>query len=197
MKMKGQLHTHTVCSDGNLSPQQMADIYEALGFHFIAFTDHDHLFKPHTYRLYNEVRTPILILHGIELTVHCRKGYVHVSRIDGQADRLFIFNHPAEYHLSPKEIRECIDEISECYPLDGVEVTHHGFYTPQFDLSEIPYPKVAADDAHDQDACGRGWIELDCDRNADAIIAAIRQGSFQNGFAGKAIQARLHPMQLA
>jgi hypothetical protein len=81
-----------------------------------------------------------------------------------------------------------------------VEVTHHGFYTPQFDIAGIPYPKVAADDSHDRLACGRGWVEVDGDRNRDAIISAIRTGAFRNCYAGdihKRKPSGLHRMQLA
>ena len=46
MVLKGCLHTHTTCSDGKMTPQQVADAYEARGYDFIAFTDHDYLLKP-------------------------------------------------------------------------------------------------------------------------------------------------------
>ena len=46
MLMKGCLHTHTTCSDGTLTPQQVALIYEEKGYDFIALTDHDYLLKP-------------------------------------------------------------------------------------------------------------------------------------------------------
>ena len=35
MTLKGQLHTHTTFSDGTLTPQEVADIYAALGFDFL------------------------------------------------------------------------------------------------------------------------------------------------------------------
>jgi hypothetical protein len=184
MLLKGQLHIHTTCSDGSLTPQEIADIYARLGFDFLAFTDHDHLLRPSYRRALASVRSGLLIFAGVELTVQSRKGYVHVSRIEGEREILHIFNHPADCGLPFRETLLCIAEVAERYPLDAVEATSHGFHTPLFDVPEIGYPRVAADDAHDLSGCGRAWIELDGDREKDAILTAIREGRFQNGYAG-------------
>ena len=37
MLLKGALHVHTTCSDGELTPQEAANAYEERGFDFIAF----------------------------------------------------------------------------------------------------------------------------------------------------------------
>lgn len=184
MLLKGQLHIHTTCSDGNLTPQEIADIYAHMGFDFLAFTDHDHLLRPSYRRALASVRSELLIFPGVELTVQSRKGYVHVSRIEGEHEILHIFNHPADCGLPFRETLLCIAEVAERYPLDAVEATSHGFHIPMFDVPEIGYPRVAADDSHDLSGCGRAWIELDCDRDRDAILTAIREGRFQNGYAG-------------
>lgn len=184
MLLRGQLHTHTTCSDGSLTPQEVAGIYAGLGFDFLAFTDHDHLLKRSYRRSIASVRSGLLIFSGVELTVNSRKGYVHVSRIEGEREILHIFNHPGDCGLPLRETLQCIAEVAERYPLDAVEATSHGFHTPLFDIPGIGYPRVAADDSHDLSGCGRAWIELDCDRNKDAIITAIREGRFQNGYAG-------------
>jgi hypothetical protein len=200
MMLKGQMHTHTTLSDGALTPQEVADVYASLGFDFLAFTDHDHLLSPADVRLIRQVVSPMLLFFGMELTVRCSKGYVHVGRIEGDHDVLYIFNHPADYDLTLKKTIECMEEVAGRHALDAVEVTHHGFYTPQFDTDAIPYPKLAADDSHNRLACGRSWIEVNCERNRDAIIAAIRRGDFHNHHAGgmnKREPAGLQRMQLA
>jgi hypothetical protein len=184
MLLRGQLHTHTTCSDGSQTPQEVADIYAGLGFDFVAFTDHDHLLKPSYRTALASVRSELLIFSGVELTVKSRKGYVHVSRIEGDREILHIFNHPADCGLPLRETLKCIAEVAERYPLDAVEATSHGFPTPLFDIPAIGYSRVAADDSHDRPGCGRAWIELDCDRDKDAIVTAIRTGCFRNGYAG-------------
>lgn len=37
---KGNLHTHTTCSDGSASPQETAEAYRRAGYAFLAITDH-------------------------------------------------------------------------------------------------------------------------------------------------------------
>jgi len=185
MFLKGQLHAHSNCSDGNLTPQEVADAYAARGFDFLAFTDHDHLLKPSYREVIASLHSEMLIFTGVELTVWSRKGYIHVSRIEGEREVLYIFNHPADYNLPLKETLQCIAEIAESCHLDAVEVTSHGFPTPLFDIPGIGYPRVAADDSHDLSDFGRAWIELDSKRNKDSILAAIRAGHCRNGYAGR------------
>ena len=43
--LKGALHTHTTCSDGQLEPGELVRVYRELGFQFVAITDHDHLLR--------------------------------------------------------------------------------------------------------------------------------------------------------
>ncbi|MDQ5984553.1 MAG: hypothetical protein CSYNP_00248 [Syntrophus sp. SKADARSKE-3] len=196
MILRGQLHAHTTMSDGRLTPQETADEYARLGFHFLAITDHDHLLRP-TYRdEIKNIKSDLLIFPGIELTVHCSKGYVHVSRIDGNGDDLFILNHPADYDLDLRKTMECIEEVSAQYPLHAVEITNHGFYTPEFDIPEINYLKIAADDSHNRLGCGRGWIELESELSGKAIMTAIKSGKYRNCFAGNLGQKEIMSRQV-
>jgi hypothetical protein len=173
--LKGGLHIHTTCSDGQLTPVETAAIYKELGFDFIAFTDHDHLHRGND--CYREAigKNGLIIFEGIELTVF-EKGYVHINRIKGDNEVLHIFNHPGEYGLPLEKIIERIESVSKKLPLDAVEVSSKGFYTPQFDVPEIKYPKVVADDSHTSFGCGRAWIEVEAKKNKDSIIKAIKAG---------------------
>ncbi len=44
--LRGNLHTHTTNSDGNLSPQETINAYRALGYDFLMITDHDKFTDP-------------------------------------------------------------------------------------------------------------------------------------------------------
>jgi hypothetical protein len=79
---------------------------------------------------------------------------------------------------------ERINAVSKRLPIDAVEVTTKGFRTPEYEIDEIPFPKVATDDAHTRGGCGRAWVEMDCARDKDSIIRAIRNGAFWNCYAG-------------
>lgn len=182
MLLKGCLHIHTTCSDGKLTPQQVADVYEGMGYDFIAFTDHDYLLKTDYQDVYDSVRTGMLIFKGVEMTVF-EKGYVHVNRIFGDTDELFILNHLGEYDLTYDQVMDRIRAVSEKFPLGAVEITTKGFLEKDFDTPAIALPKIASDDAHTRAGCGRAWIEMDCKRTRDDIIRAIKKGRFWNCFA--------------
>jgi hypothetical protein len=182
MLLKGALHVHTTCSDGELSIVEMARAYADLGFDFIALTDHDYLLRGDCYRDLPRLKRGLMIFTGVEMTVF-EKGYVHVGRIDGDRDTLHIFNHPSELDLPLPKVIDRITGVAARIPLDAVEITSKGFRTPQYDIPEIPYPKVATDDAHTRAMCGRAWVEMDCARRKDAVIRAIRAGDFWNCYA--------------
>ena len=61
---KGNLHAHTVISDGSLQPAELAAKYKANGYDFLAITDH------RTYGIHAELNDPgFLLLPGVELDV--------------------------------------------------------------------------------------------------------------------------------
>lgn len=183
MHLKGALHVHTTCSDGTLSIDQAVSVYAGLGFDFIALTDHDYLVRRGCYDRVNSLDTAMIVFTGLELTVF-EKGYLHVNRIDGDHDTLYIFNHPAELDLPVAKVIERIHAVAERLPLDAVEITTKGFRTPEYETDEIYLPKVATDDSHTLMGCGRAWVEMDCDRDKDSIIRAIRSNLFWNCYAG-------------
>jgi len=179
MLLKGCLHTHTTCSDGKMTPQEVAWAYQNLGYDFIAFTDHDYLLKPNNGDLYRKVNSEMIMFCGIELTVFV-KGYIHVSRIEGENEVLHIFNHVGDYNLNPGQILDRISSVAAMFPLDTVEITTKGFRCREFEIPEIKYPQMAADDSHGLEGIGRAWIELDARRNKDAILRAVKRGDFWN-----------------
>jgi len=179
MLLKGCLHTHTTCSDGKLSPQEVANAYELKGYDFIAFTDHDYLLKHNYRKICEQVKTNMIIFHGIELTVFV-KGYIHVTKIEGDREVLHIFNHIGEYDFTPEQLLVRLAKLEKMYPLDAVEITTKGFREMVFESLNISYPKIASDDSHTLVGIGRAWIELDAKREKDSIIKAIKKGKFWN-----------------
>lgn len=173
--LKGALHTHTTCSDGDLSPHEVLRVYADLGFDFVALTDHDFLFRPDAYEDVPDEFEGMLVFKGVERSVFAW-GYLHVVQICGEREELNILNHPAQYGFTVDQVVERIGEIEKTLPIHAVEVTLRGFYTPEYDVDEIPRPKVTADDSHTRDGCGRAWIEVDCEKDRDAILRAIKNG---------------------
>ena len=179
MLLKGCLHTHTTCSDGQMSPQEVADAYGRLGYDFIAFTDHDYLLRPDYRTRYEEVKSDMLIFNGVENTVFV-KGYLHVNRIDGDREVLHVFNHVSEYDLTPGQVVERLEHLEKIFPIDAVEITAKGFRVGEFEELHMRYPKLASDDSHGLVGIGRAWIEMDARRDKDSIIRAVKSGDFWN-----------------
>ena len=179
--LKGALHVHTTCSDGELSPEEVLRVYRDLGFDFVALTDHDFLVISDAYENVPGEFEGMLVFKGVERTVFVR-GYVHVNEISGDQEVLRVFNHPAQYGLTVGQVIDRIDELGRSLPIDAVEVTANGYYTPEYDIDEIPYPKVASDDAHGRRGCGRAWIEVDCEKDKDTIIRSIKKGEARIGY---------------
>jgi hypothetical protein len=182
MHLKGALHVHTTCSDGELSVTEAIRVYTTLGFDFIALTDHDYLMRPDCYNDIEKFERDLIVFRGVEMTVF-EKGYVHVNRIAGEQDELHVFNHPMELNLPVDKAVERILNVAGRMPIDAVEITSKGFRASEYEIEAIPFPKVATDDSHTRQGCGRAWIEMDCRRKKDAIIRAIRKGDFWNCYA--------------
>jgi hypothetical protein len=179
MHLKGALHVHSTCSDGTLTIDEVINVYTYLGFDFIAFTDHDYFLKSNSYDRLEKIRTELIIFSGIELTFF-EKGYVHINRINGEKEVLHIFNHPSELGLPLHKVIDRINSVAQKIPIDAVEITSKGFRTPEYNIPEIDFPKVATDDSHIKSGCGRAWVEMDCMRDKDSIIKAIKNNDFWN-----------------
>jgi predicted metal-dependent phosphoesterase TrpH len=180
--LRGNLHAHSLFSDGVRSAEQVIAAYEALGYDFLAITDHDDRVPPHYWRALAAVRPRLLLFRGIEIDYQPLSQ--HVGRIYGERDVLHVLNHPARYNLSVEETARRVAIISgDGLAIDAVEVTDTGHYRPQYDTDAIRLPKIATDDSHREPHVGRAWIEVEAPRDRDAIIHAIRAGDFRLGFA--------------
>ena len=173
--LKGALHCHTTKSDGKLTPDEVLKVYRDLGFDFIALTDHDFLMMPNAYKDVPDEFQGMLVFKGIERTIFAR-GYLHYNEITGKDEVLNIFNHPAEYDFTVPQMLERIAEVEEKVDIHAMEVSQKGYYTEEYDIPEIPQPKVVSDDSHTRDMCGRAWVWVDAEKEHDAILRAIKAG---------------------
>jgi hypothetical protein len=181
-RLRGNLHAHTLFSDGVKSPGDLIATYEALGYDFLAITDHDDWVTAEYWRTLGALAPRLLLFHGVEISY--QRFPQHVGRVIGDHETLFVLNHPARYKLSVAETVARMRVLrAEGLAVEAVEVTDTGRYRPLYDSGEIPLAKIATDDAHRPPHFGRAWIEVDAPRDRDAIIRAIRAGNFELGFA--------------
>ena len=70
--VRGNTHTHTTNSDGQMPPEKVAQHYAAGGYDFLFYTDHGVVTEP-------VERDDILLLPGTEITAVCGSGRgIHV-----------------------------------------------------------------------------------------------------------------------
>jgi len=128
---KANLHCHTVCSDGKLTPQEVKEYYTARGYSIIAYTDHNVLI-PHP-----ELRDEnFLPLNGFEIDI-CqfegearKKGHTcHLCMIALEEDNVVTpFYHRTKYLYHGAALQRgnlIIDETAPDYErvYDGEHVT--------------------------------------------------------------------------
>lgn len=179
--LRGNLHAHTTFSDGIFDPERVVAEYEALGYDFLAITDHEDLIGPGYWPALRRLSSRLLLFQGVEL--NWDDFPQHVGRVIGDREELHVLNHPARYKLSLVDTLERIHTIrGQGLALDAVEVTDTGLYRPVYDSDALPLVKIATDDAHRPPHFGRAWIEVNARRDRDAIIRAIRAGDFRLGF---------------
>ena len=172
--MKCALHLHTNLSDGALSPQEMVQAYADLGFGCVCLTDHEFLLRDHYARAIAALDPcGMVVLAGVEVDYE-PWHYHHLLRILGEKETLHVLAHPSAYFLSVAEVNARL--VTAPFPIEAVEVSYRGFYTPAYDTPEVTAVKVASDDAHEPNDCGRAWIELPESRRPDAILRAIKAG---------------------
>jgi len=183
--LKGNLHAHTTFSDGRRPIREVIARYRELGYDFLAITDHDDRVHDDYWFDIPAGDDRMLILPGIE--INYRPLSQHVGKVTGDRETLHVLNHPARYGLTVAETLSRVRIIGRAgLTIDAIEITDTGIYQPEYDVDDIPLPKIATDDSHRDAHFGRAWIEVDAVRNPDAIIKAVRAGDFQVGFAAGA-----------
>jgi hypothetical protein len=180
--LKGNLHTHTKFSDGSRSPEEVIFRYKSMGYDFLAITDHHEMIPPEYWYRVPQKDGGLLIFVGVEIDY--RPLGQHVNKIGGDYETLYTLNHPSRYRLSLDEMLRRIKILgTNGFPIHAVETTDKSVYHPTYDVPEIPYPKIATDDAHHDGEFGRAWIEVEARRKPDAILKAIKAGHFRMGFS--------------
>ena len=123
---KGDLHLHTLASDGVLSVAELAQHAVRHGLDFLAITDHNQMVSAESLP-----RLPgLTLIPGMEWTHF--KGHANFLGVDRPYDEPFFANDPGEVQARFKMARSRGVFITICHPFDEL--------CPfQFDLNSIPY----------------------------------------------------------
>lgn len=194
--LKGNLHTHTSSTDGNLSPQDTIAAYAALGYDFLMISDHDKFIDPTGLDACGMVLIP-----GCEITA----GGPHLLHVNADTalepveDRqriidtinknggFCILNHPNWL----EDFNHCDQKYLETWQgYVGIEV-YNGICrrvegsplaTDRWDRLLSAGRRVwgfANDDNHKDEDRGVAWNMVQAEsRDAGAIMQALREGRF-------------------
>ena len=195
--LRGNLHAHTMLSDGALPPEAVIAAYEARGYDFLAISDHDRFVPPAAY----QARTGMTLIPADEVTaggphvLAVQVGEVVAPDPDRQkvidatlAQQGFaVLNHPnwqAHYDHFPQELMARLDGYAGIEIYNGVVERLEGsaLATDCWDRLLTAGRRVwgfAHDDFHRPEDLARGWIVVQASgRGATEICDAIRHGRF-------------------
>ena len=196
--MRGNLHTHTTVSDGQLDPQQTIAMYAGFGHGFIALTDHEVLTDAAGLTKLNSMG--MVLVPGYEVAGGTHIVHVGASRrCPSNLSRQEIFNgvvaaggmaivaHPDwlnEFdHATIEQLREWIGYTGiEIY--NGTIEEHDGssYALSKWDMLLGAGRRVwgfANDDTHASVKSARGWNTVYVtNRSAQGVLEAIRSGRF-------------------
>ena len=74
--LKGNLHAHTTFSDGTRTASAVIDEYEQRGYDFLAITDHEELIPKTYWESLQNLRSGLLLFHGVELNADVAKAHL-------------------------------------------------------------------------------------------------------------------------
>jgi len=202
--VRGNLHAHTVQSDGAREPQVVIDDYAARGYDFLMISDHDIFTSEEMYRQWedrglvlipgNEIsRNGPHLLHVdadrfIEPVKSRQEIFNAINAATAESGRGFaIVNHPnwgsTFDHASVEQMSEWTGYIGvELY--NGVIGRLHGspYATNKWDILLSEGRRLwgyAHDDSHRADDVELGWnVAYVQEKSASAIVEALRTGRF-------------------
>jgi predicted metal-dependent phosphoesterase TrpH len=197
--LKADFHLHT--SDAPMdsvahSPRRLIDHAAVLGFEVIALTEHEHFSFNSELAAYAESKG-VLLIPGVEAKIE--EKHVVVINATKQAASLSTFEelcgyrqaHPNSFILAVHPFYpggKCLGEDLErnIDLFDGIEYSH--YYSPwlngpnkRAEAVAVRHgkPLIGTSDAHLLIQVGRTYTLVDAEKNANAVIAAIRQGKTQ------------------
>ncbi len=195
--LRGNLHTHTRCSDGWAEPADTIATYERAGYDFLAITDHDRCVPLDGLR----AATRMTLIEGSEVSANGPHVLaVGVSQdVPADANRqrvlddiaaqggLSLLNHPnweRSFEHYPHALMEALTGYTGIEIYNGVVVWQEGnaLATDRWDRLLSAGRVVwgfANDDVHWESAVGCAWnMVAAADQSAEAIVDAMRRGSF-------------------
>lgn len=195
--LRGNMHAHTTCSDGQHSPTDLVRAYTEKGYHWLCITDHDKITPPPF-----DAPDGLCVITGVELTAR-GPHILHVgakcatepipdrARLlewASQEGGLLVLNHPnweKTFNHWPQDLMESMPRRFHGIEIyNGIVIRHEGspLATDRWDqlLSKgIPVWGYANDDTHSPLDVGNAWNCVCCEEAAEEeILRSLASGRF-------------------
>ncbi len=185
---KGQLHCHSINSDGNNTPGEVVAAYKNAGYDFISITDHDYITA--------DPNIPgITFINGVEETVsrHLTAYDVEQQSLDTDVQKVIDFHRNNNKLISiahPNWIGFYVmsdDELNGYNNYNFIEVFNrvvNAYAETQWDYVLSKNKRIfglSVDDCHNINGDGfdKGWIVLYADnKSKEEILNSLKEGNF-------------------
>jgi len=135
---KGNLHTHTLNSDGDSTPDAVVTWYRERGYHFLVLTDHHYLTSVTGLNALHGADDKFLVVKGEEVTDRFGDKPIHINGLD--VDRLI---QPPGGKSIVDMVQRMVDAIRDARGVPGLEETWDRILSS----GKMLYG-IAVDDAH-------------------------------------------------
>ena len=195
---RGNLHCHTTNSDGAWAPKAVIEAYRAMGYDFLAVTDHRHVSFPTAY-----MAGSMLVLPGIELDYVLPQEVVHIVGFGMEQDILPRLDYERGPQNGINVIRACGGRAIVAHPhwslntMATLSAFHNVTAAEVYNTMSVMrpdsanildvtaahgrlYPFVASDDSHayaGEQGISYTMVQAEA-LTADAIKAAMDAGLF-------------------
>ena len=129
---KGQLHTHTLNSDGDSTPDDVVRWYREHGFNFVTITDHNYLTSVEGLNALHGADGKFLVIKGEEVTDRFGDKPIHVNGLDPTA-----FIKPPGGSSVVAMVQNMIDAIRAARGVPSINHPNYGWAMSAGELAQL------------------------------------------------------------
>ena len=129
---KGQLHTHTLNSDGDSTPDDVVRWYREHGYNFVAITDHNYLTSVDGLNALHGADDRFLVVKGEEVTDRFGDKPIHVNGLDPAG-----FVKPPGGGSVVSMVQNMIDAIRSARGVPSINHPNYGWAMSADDLAQL------------------------------------------------------------
>ena len=129
---KGQLHTHTLNSDGDSTPDDVVRWYREHGYNFVTITDHNYLTSVDGLNAVHGADDRFLVVKGEEVTDRIGDKPIHVNGLDPAG-----FVKPPAGGSVVTMVQNMIDAIRSARGVPSINHPNYGWAMSADDLAQL------------------------------------------------------------